>query len=477
MFDGLEVDRLRQLLITMQRLSKESIDLLRQQIVTLKSDAMSENNAMKSHLEHLIKSYDELKNETKNHERELIQRLTVDHELEMNDLSKKLFAKDDEISTLKSENEQLEERIKACENDKLQLETKTKEIEVRLQEMEHKIAMQSADKENAIRQLKEDHRNEIESLRCKFKLITSMDSSPSETSLDKLDKDVIELSSHRTIIKQMEENFENQLQNAIKEALEKERANAKLTESTSQRWSLTPSSPSGKSPKESQEIFKRILEEKDRQLDQMREREQFLMKESNRLKEIIQSLTDVELNESQVSLYKEKLDLVMSEKHKLEKDLEKEKAKRAKMNNLAQGIAINSCIKDDTVMVVWNSMYEQYTIVQDSSVLYFLHADSYNDLQLSPVPSNSFPRTCYCIGRVVNKEYCHAKKDENRYKVGKGTKFYRVKVRPRSPSARDMERSQSERKKIRRSTGNFNFKLCKFLFIVFSFRLYILVFA
>jgi RB1-inducible coiled-coil protein 1 len=239
------------------------------------------------------------------------------------------------------------------------------------------------------------------------------------------------------------------LQNAVKEAVERERAAVKLSESA--KWSLTPSSP-----RDNQEIFKRILEEKDRQLDQMREREQFLVRESNQLKEIIQSLTDVELNESQVTVYKEKLEHVQTEKRKLEKDLEKEKAKRAKLNNLAQGsggVTINSCSKDDIVLVVWNTVHEQYTIVQDSSILYFLHAESYNDLQLSTVASNTCPRVCYCIGRVMDKEYCHAKKDENRYKVGKGTKFYRVKVRPRSPSSREMERSVTERKKIRRSTG------------------------
>lgn len=38
------------------------------------------------------------------------------------------------------------------------------------------------------------------------------------------------------------------------------------------------------------------------------------------------------------------------------------------------------------------------------------------------------------MGIVTDKEYCHAKKNENRYKVSVGTKFYRVKVRPRSPA-------------------------------------------
>lgn len=454
MFTGLEVNRLKQLLQSMYRLSQESTNLLKQQLITLKSEVLKESEAVKAQVDMLIKAYEDLKNEMQNHERELIQRLTVDHELEMNDLTKKLFVREDEISTLKSENEQLESQLKKCKEnssgERAQLEKRIQELELKVQELEKKVAQQNTEKDAAIKALKDDHRNEIESLRCKFKLITSMESSPSETSLDKID--TIDITTHETIVKQMRANFEEEVRNAVRDAIEKERT---AIASSSKQLSITPSSP-GKSPKDSQEIFKRILEEKDRQLDQMRDREQYLVKESNRYKEIIQSLTDVELNESQVSLYKEKLEVVQNEKRKLEKDLEKERAKRAKLSSLAQGnagLTINSCSKDDIVLIVWNSVHEQYTIVQESSILYFLHAESYNDLRLSSVPPNTCPKVCYCIGRVMDKEYCHAKKDENRYKVGKGTKFYRVKVRPRSPSSRDMERSVTERKKIRRSTG------------------------
>lgn len=454
---GLEVDRLRKLLGLMHRASQESITLLRQQISTLKTDAVSEKQALQSELDNLLRSWDELQAETKNHERELVQRLTVDHELEMNDLRKSLYVKDDEISSLKSEKDQLEKEAKDHEEsfkeEKLQLEKKIEDLQQKLQDMEKRISQQTIDREVAVKEVREkmnnDHRNEIESLRCKFKLMTSMERSPSDTSLEKIERpDIIDIASHEAIVNLMKENFQEEMKIAVRNAVERERASA----STS-RLSVTPSSP-GKSPKESQEIFRRILDEKDRQLDQMREREQYLLKESMRLKETIQSLTDIELNESQASLYKERLEAVQSEKKKLEKDLEKEKSKRAKLSALAQGnggVTINSCSKDDVVLIVWNSAHDQYTVVQDSSILYFLHAESYNDMKLVTVAPSSYPRVCYCIGKVTDKEYCHAKKDENRYKVGKGTKFYRVKVRPRSPI---MEKSMTlDKKRSRKSTG------------------------
>lgn len=525
----LEVDKLRRLLVLMHGASQESIALLREQISTIKADTRSEKQAIQGELEKLLRSWDELKAETKNHERELVQRLTVDHELEMNDLRKSLYVKDDEINSLKSEKDQLERAMKDCErklsDEKKSMETKIRESEQRLVDLEKKIAQQNVERDVAVKEVKErmlsDHRNEIESLRCKFKLMTSMERSPSDTSLEKIERpDIIDITSHEAIINQMKENFDEDMKTAVKNAVERERA-AKLSESSG-KLSTTPSSPIKSPGKESQEIFRRILEEKDRQLDQMRERENFLLKESMRLKETIQSLTDIELNEAQVSSYREKfeavhdekkrlekdldqlrerenfllketerlkeniqsladielnekleaalnekLEVVLNEKKRLEKDLEKEKSKRAKLNALAQGtggVTINSCSKDDLVLIVWNSAHDQYTVVQDSSVLYFLHAESYNDMKLVTVQPNSYPRVSFCIGKVTDKEYCHAKKDENRYKVSKGTKFYRVKVQPR-PSI--MERSTTlEKKRSRKSVGKFR-RLFSHLFVNF----------
>lgn len=459
MGSGLEVERLRQLLVLMHRASQESVVLLRQQISSIKADATNEKEAIQAELDNLLRSWGELKAETKNHERELVQRLTVDHELEMNDLRQSLYVKDDEINTLRSEKIKLESGIRECENkfkdEKALLEKTLHELQQKVQELELKITQQTAQREASVKEVREkltnDHRNEIESLRCKFKLMTSMERSPSDTSLEKIERpDIIDIASHEAIINQMKDNFEEEMKIEVGKAIEKERNTLKLSESTS-KLLIAPSSPS-RSPRESQEIFRRILDEKDRQLDQMREREQYLMKETMRLKETIQSLTDIELNESQLSLYKEKLETVQNEKKKLEKDLEKEKSKRAKLSAIAHGtggITINSCSKDDVVLIVWNSAHEQYTVVQDSTILYFLHAESYNDMKLVAVAPSTYPRISFCIGKVTDKEYCHAKKDENRYKVGKGTKFYRVKVRPKSPA---MDKSMTlEKKRSRKS--------------------------
>lgn len=53
-----------------------------------------------------------------------------------------------------------------------------------------------------------------------------------------------------------------------------------------------------------------------------------------------------------------------------------------------------------------------------------------------PFQLQNHPLLTPYIGKVIEKEFCYARKDENRYKVARGTRFYRVKVRPRSPSSK-----------------------------------------
>ena len=61
------------------------------------------------------------------------------------------------------------------------------------------------------------------------------------------------------------------------------------------------------------------------------------------------------------------------------------------------------------------------------SHIHFLHSDSLASLGLAPT---ILPRKQYVTAEVVEKEFCQAKKSENRFRVPQGTKFYRVKCKP-----------------------------------------------
>ncbi|XP_012289128.1 RB1-inducible coiled-coil protein 1 isoform X1 [Orussus abietinus] len=87
------------------------------------------------------------------------------------------------------------------------------------------------------------------------------------------------------------------------------------------------------------------------------------------------------------------------------------------------------CNPGDIVSVYWDALHENYTILLDTITLYFMNPEAMPMLELQAVPGGP-PVRLATIGEVVSKEYCHAKKSGNRYKVPQGTKFFRVRLKP-----------------------------------------------
>ncbi|XP_050307452.1 RB1-inducible coiled-coil protein 1 isoform X4 [Anthonomus grandis grandis] len=96
---------------------------------------------------------------------------------------------------------------------------------------------------------------------------------------------------------------------------------------------------------------------------------------------------------------------------------------------------IDSCKVGDVVLLLWDPNHENFKVLQESKHTYFLHSDSLERLGLTVTDGK--PNLTYSTGRVIDKEYCKTKKSENRYKVPKGAKFFRVKVSPITPLPRD----------------------------------------
>ena len=117
------------------------------------------------------------------------------------------------------------------------------------------------------------------------------------------------------------------------------------------------------------------------------------------------------------------------------------------VNKLKSGkISVTSVDKGDIVMVVWNEEHNNYVIYTEPAaglIMHFIHSDSLSSLGLSPSSSltgsngnssHNSSRKLFSTGEVVDKEYCQAKKAENRFRVPQGTKFYRVKCKAASIS-------------------------------------------
>ncbi|OCT74723.1 RB1-inducible coiled-coil protein 1 [Xenopus laevis] len=94
----------------------------------------------------------------------------------------------------------------------------------------------------------------------------------------------------------------------------------------------------------------------------------------------------------------------------------------------SEKIAIRDFQVGDLVLIILDERHDNYVLFTVSPTLYFLHSESLSSLDLKPASGSS--RKPWVLGKVMEKEYCQAKKAQNRFKVPLGTKFYRVKAVP-----------------------------------------------
>lgn len=95
----------------MGQLSRNSISLLREQLRTIKDGANCDKAYFAAEFKRIETIWTDLKIQHETNERELINRLTVDHELELTDVRKLLSIKNDEVLELRAENSKLLEKL------------------------------------------------------------------------------------------------------------------------------------------------------------------------------------------------------------------------------------------------------------------------------------------------------------------------------------------------------------------------------
>ncbi|XP_034234484.1 RB1-inducible coiled-coil protein 1 isoform X2 [Thrips palmi] len=309
-------------------------------------------------------------------------------------------------------------------------------------------------------QLSRDHHSELEGLRSRFRLMAcaSSERSSSESSLEKtegarsskVDVDLEVLLREKDLAVQAAvQETEKRLHSGFEAKLQQELRNIRLKmEAEKQVWF--------------NDAVRRVVEVKERHL---REREAVLKEECQKHKDTIRRITDeagpssgnsdnsgvvwqlqdrinqleTELTEARsrsgamgISVAIDSSENVTSRDAATSPEpLSLKKNLTCSANNLLQQgkISILTCFPGDAVLVVWNDTHQNYVILQESSTLFFVHSDSLESLGLS-LKTDGGRRKIYNTAEVIEKEYCHARKSENRYRVPKGTKFYRVKVRP-----------------------------------------------
>lgn len=279
----LEVERLKSLLIKLAHLSRKSIEMLREQLHVLKNDVNCDKTTFAIELNKIETTWTNITEQNEQNEREIINRLTVDHELELTDVRNILTKKTDEVAELKVENSKLLEKLA---NSKLETETtKTRSsseidgLRARIAQLEEQVNNHEIEKTKAVTEIKDrlirEHKTDIESLRCRYKLMKNVDRTPSDTSLERIERPDLQASS----------------------------------------------------PTSSQSLYRRILDEKERQLDAANTQAELLSKENDNLKRTIQNLTESDQHES-VDHMKLQIDALQKEKLKLRQKLHHERSKK-----------------------------------------------------------------------------------------------------------------------------------------------------
>jgi len=97
----------------------------------------------------------------------------------------------------------------------------------------------------------------------------------------------------------------------------------------------------------------------------------------------------------------------------------------SKISHEKDRIAIANFQHNDIVLVIYDPNYHHYMLFTLGHQLYFLHNDSVTELGLTKADSK-----IRVLAKLLEKEYCQARKPSNRYNVEVGTKFYRVKLCP-----------------------------------------------
>lgn len=245
---------------------------------------------------------------------------------------------------LQSELQQLQEKWQLLRMQCLQRDQDERQQVAELEQLREQLLAAEQQKVAAVAQAREqlihEHKTELESLRCRFKLMTSMERSPSDSSLEKIERPTSSASvasclDVEQLLAQQRQDLLAQQERAISEAVEAERLRwqSRLEEQAEAQpqQQQPPSLPSNsESVLINVSILKTMLDDRERQLDMMREQNRLLTQESFELKSRLNKLTNEEGNSS---WQKDIIDYLSRDKNRLEDELNLEKSRRIEMES------------------------------------------------------------------------------------------------------------------------------------------------
>lgn len=424
-----------------EREKTELIENLKMTFITEKNTAISETKAqlteehnaimdsLKADFIHLQGKYDGLWQKCDEAKEcalnDLRLELTVIHNAELGKLNKQLDDSTAQLKKYEAELEQTKAELTACKQVEACLEA-CREGESQTEESVIGLAVH----EQILRDIKQNCKNEIAAE--KRAAHQAMDEKH-ETELQQLKQQMQVaqeemLNNQRTMLAAEKQTVFNQALSKLAEEKDQiiSELQKKVNELTSNQQKLEDLSES------EEELKKKQMEQK---IQEMESYQRQLLTELEAVKSKVTDRSDVEPESLDDTARCEEDKLMEMEKTIKFKDdrIQKLQHKVMELSMSASvleqdKVSITSFQAGDLVLLCLDEEHGHYVVFTVGNTLHFLHTDCLDNLGLRSGPS--IPREPWVLGVITDKEYCIAKKPQNRYRVPQGTKFYRVRAKP-----------------------------------------------
>ncbi|XP_022912849.2 RB1-inducible coiled-coil protein 1 [Onthophagus taurus] len=392
----IEYDRVKGSLTQLSSFTQQALVNLRRELSDLKEYFITEQEVLAKHCGDLTESWEQVSSGNEVKDKQMAILISENDEL-LKNFKRELDSKNEELKQLRIENEVLDRKNKDFFMDNCYLKSEVDNLKtqssVKIENLTRTLADKDVEKERSLQLLREENKAEIETLRSRFKLMT--ESTSSDTNLE------------RVWNAEMESRMEQQIRLAVlneRGKWEKIIANLNATNENLIREKQTLLNDQ----EEKDNLIKHLKEEIEQFHRNQKETEVMEFKDDLSAS-VMTGISEASKSEP-MDVSKVKDTLTMSQKSLI----------------ATKKLNVTKCNIGDLVLVLWDSKHDNYKILQESSTMYFLHSDSLVPLGLKRGEKGKL----YTWGQVTHKDYCHARKAQNRYNVQVGTKFYRVKVNP-----------------------------------------------
>lgn len=343
---AVELEQVRGHMVALHRACVDAIAELRSRLSDLRSISQTDRSHLEQQFGTICATFRSIETTAGNDSRVKLEHMAAMHAEQVAIVERNLAAREDECIQLRNQIDDTQVMLQNTATEAADAKAHTLrvigELNVRYAQLERRLADAEVDKLRAVREAHETmqrtHKTEVESLRSRFKLMANMERSPSDTSLEKIERsECVEAAAAVAV------DFVSNTPHDQPAVVQQPRAMSAAASpsvlkqqphSLSQSQSMVLGS-GGQSPgKSSVDVFRQILLAKEQELEQMRLGQQNLHAENRSLRDAIQALTVSSAHPADDRLVRQEIAELRAELS----------AERARSRDMEQSMVVNAYV-------------------------------------------------------------------------------------------------------------------------------------